>query len=521
MAINLNDPNNLNNYQQQQSGQPGQPAGVQYQQQSFKPKTSGFTNIQRVLGANQGNKLGQAIGTGVQSIANKTQQQSQDAQNQFAQQIGQANQDVMKGKQVQGALTDLDFTKSDEAAQKLGQVGTDEYGNTLSKLEQGYQGPQGLGNQEQLQRSAQDLQQTGSNLLSSGGRQAALQRFVNAGPNYTQGKQQLDALLLGQNTEDLRGARRNAQQTAAGTNEAINQAAQQGQYVGQQYNTLGQDVQKQVGDAQQQFGTALDKRAQDQIASNQQYAADLQTRLQTGKLQPDDIQYLINNTLGGSQEIGNLSNQELSNLVMANTNINDNNVANQSDLQSRSALAKLAGITDPNQVKQLDESQIGTPVSQTTNTEQGQAALASRRKDIQDFEKNYTYKDPYQEYGAMQPSMIAGSILPGGKNSINGNPGITYNQIKQYEPQLKDLTTKLSAVAHGQMDPSVAKTALDNLHNMSGGLFSNNADVSPGSAQIHYNQLYDLLNSVKSGEQNVGVGRNISSLLQNYGINNK
>jgi len=351
MAINLNQ-QNPNNPQGQQQG--SQAAGAA---NTFKPKTTGFTNLKSVLNANKDNKLASTVGQGVQNITNKTQNQTQQAQQQFQTALNPAQQDVAKGQQVQQKLSNLDFSKdSDAASQSIADVGSDEYVNASKNLRAGYQGPQGLENQEQLQSQAQQLGQTAQGLLTSGGRQAALQRFLGAGPNYTQGKQQLDSMLLGQDNGAINQARRQAAQTAQGTNEAINQASTQGQYIGQQFNTLGQDITGKTQALGSNLGTALDTRAQTMNADANKQLADLQTGLQNGSVSPEQYEFIKNQILGGTENTYNMTKDQIAGQASANNQNTADMVAKQKEVQARDILSRLAGLDNGDALLNLDES---------------------------------------------------------------------------------------------------------------------------------------------------------------------
>lgn len=397
MAINFNqqDQNNPQGQQNNQTNQPGQ--------QSFKPRATGFTNIQRVLGANKDNKLGQTVGQGVQNLASKAQGQTQQAQQNFAKDIGSAVDDIKSGQKVQQNLSGIDFSKnSDEAANKLQEVGQDQYAQTAAKLRQGYQGPQGLQDQQLLQSQAQDLGQTAQGLMSQSGRQAALQRFMNVGPNYTQGKRSLDNMLLGQNNEAISQARKNAAQVAGQTNESISKAQQEAQSTGQQYNALGQDITNKTRDITQNLTGTLDTRAQQKIQQAQTQVQGLKDRLAKGKITNEDYDYMVNNVLGGSSDTYNLTNEQLSGLFNANTDFNRSNVASQREIQARDALAKLAGSGSGDALLDLDEAKAGTAGDVLLKNQQGLSAYQAATNAANKAQADFMYNQPAEQGGRFQ-----------------------------------------------------------------------------------------------------------------------
>ena len=363
MAINLNNNNNLN-----QPEQPNQPSNNNQQQ---KQQGSGFTNIQRVLGANQNNKLGQTVSQGVENVTNKAQTQAQDAQNKFATDIGKANQDIMSGQNVQQNLSGIDFAKDSNAAQNALQgVNTDQNAAALQNLRGGYQGPQGLQNAEQLQQQAQDASQLGQGLRSNAGRQATLQRFVNPNAGYTSGERRLDSMLLDQNANQLKGVGRQAQVAGNQINQQVNNAGLLGQSTGQQYNALGQAVDSRLTGLGQNLGGALDTRAVNKVTEARDYVSGLQKRLLSGDLSQDDYNNLVSQTgdifqngSGQANTIYSLGAQDIGNQLNARTDFNRSNVATQGELGARNALMKLANKSAADLGANLDEAQVGSAVN--------------------------------------------------------------------------------------------------------------------------------------------------------------
>ena len=159
---------------------------------------SGFTNVQRVAQANQNNRLGQAVGTGVQQVGQQARTAIGAGQQQFQQQAQQSNLDT-EANRAAIAQAVQDPTKA-----------TDEQVKQFSQYRSGqYHGPQGIQNYDELSNQAQQAQQLGQSANTAGGRLALLQRFA-ARPqqSYTSGQSRLDAALLGQTgSQGLRQAR--------------------------------------------------------------------------------------------------------------------------------------------------------------------------------------------------------------------------------------------------------------------------------------------------------------------------
>lgn len=527
MAINLNQ-QNPNNPQGQQQGP--QAAGAQPQQDQFKPRGTGFTNLKSVLGANKNNQLGQTIGAGVQNITNKTQGQTQQAQNQFAKDIGQSVEDIKKGTQVQQNLSNIDFSKNpDEASQKLQEVGGEDYASAAANLRGGYKGPQGFSNQDQLQSQAQQLGQTAQGLMTQGGRQAALQRFVNAGPNYTQGKQQLDTMLLGQNQQALTQARRQAAQTATGTNEALQQAAQQGQYTGQTYNTLGQNIGATAENAIGGFQKAFTDPTTGRVVTAQQKAntdiSSLQDALKNNNLTDEQMQQVQG--ILGTSDIGTMSGADISNLLQAHKyQLGD--VVNQQDIASRDALARLSGKqgTDilnaqapTGQINELE----GT--SQTADVVKAQqAAMDAARSG---FNINApTTQQAFQDFNNRHGNIWAASTAnPLAKNALNYQDVKAINDIKSKYGGNIDLSNPevvKSLVSSGIItDPNSVKFSAGQQNvSLGGDSFGHeytdedaNNMVKNEFTRVQQQQLNNALQQYQDTNTKYGLGRSLSDLL--------
>lgn len=339
MAVNLNDnSNNANNNNSNNTG-------------------TGYTNVNSYLNANKNNNLASTVQKGVQGVTDKTQQQTQKSQDQFNNSLGTAVQDIKAGNQFvgsngnSGALNGLDFSneQNSQAAQNAlsnlsgidPSTGTS-YAQETANIRQGYQGQQGLDNSDQLHSQAQDLNQVGQNLNSASGRQAALQRFVNAGPNYTSNKQQLDNLLLGQNTQALNDARRNALTQAGSTNQAVNNAQNQANFYSQQYQTLNPQIQNALGSAANSLTNTLTGRVNANTTQANTDIGTLKNDIASKTLNPSEMSYL--QSILGTNQLGNFTPQDLQTIVDANVSqYNPSSVANQGEYSAAQTLAKLAG----------------------------------------------------------------------------------------------------------------------------------------------------------------------------------
>lgn len=154
-------------------------------------KGTGFTNLNRVLQASKGSRLGGQVASGVQQTGQQVRGQIGQAVNEFQTKAGQ------------------EATKYGEQAQKqrdteIGQVVSGAEGinpNDLMKkfadYRSGeYKGPKEVQGYESLASKATEAEQLGRLGRTSGGKQELLRRFVG-GKDYSLGEQKLDTALLG------------------------------------------------------------------------------------------------------------------------------------------------------------------------------------------------------------------------------------------------------------------------------------------------------------------------------------
>lgn len=262
---------------------------------AFENTGSGFTNLQKVVEANQNNKLGSTIQSGITGAANKTTGDINNSFQQFQGDVNNQNLDTSQNRQtIQNTLgkitgpnqgnSPITFdtsggldTPSSTPLSPSGGGDTNQANNTPSTSTNpststpwtpgvsagdqsafaqfrggAYNGPQDLTNYNfgNIQSEAQDTQQLGQDVNNGGGRQALLQRFAG-GNNYNQGEQNLDQILLGQTgAQNLQASR---QATQGLTNQA-NQANLNAQSVAQQQAAKN----KAFADyTQQQIGNTL------------------------------------------------------------------------------------------------------------------------------------------------------------------------------------------------------------------------------------------------------------------------
>lgn len=170
---------------------------------------TGFTNLSRIIGANQNNQLASTVGSGVSNQVNQAKTGIQSGISSFDQKANAAK-----------IATDENKTKAQTLINDPTQA-TDEDAKSFETFRSGrYDGPKELENKQQLTNQANQASTLGSMAGSAEGRQGLLQRFVG-GAGYTQGKQRLDSMLLGQGgNAGLKSSYRDAR----GLNQSLNAA---------------------------------------------------------------------------------------------------------------------------------------------------------------------------------------------------------------------------------------------------------------------------------------------------------
>jgi hypothetical protein len=192
-----------------------------------QPSGTGFTNLQTILGANQGagQNLQNAITGGINQSGQQAQTSLQNSQQQFGQGIGQAEQTQSnRQSMVQNALGAVDQTNA-QGQNNLAPGAAQGFADLRNAQ---YNGPTGLNNAQQIQAQAQQANQYGQLTGSRGGRQQLLQDFVGQ-PGYTANEQRRDELYLGGSQPALRQAAQNVQPILGQTQNAIKSAQLQGQ----------------------------------------------------------------------------------------------------------------------------------------------------------------------------------------------------------------------------------------------------------------------------------------------------
>lgn len=329
--------NDLNKNKQQPGMQtPGQQSNQQPNQAQVrqKPAGTGFTNLSRVIGANQNNKLGQAVGGGLQNTAGAARSGLQTAQNQF-----QTNT-----QQSLGSATDARKAALQNVMDDPSKVGDEQYSQFDQYRQGNYGGPQGLGNETELTGRSQEAEQLGGMVGSEGGRAALLQRYAAKNKPYTSGQSTLDQAILGNTAQgQLKQARRATLGLTGETERGIGSAAQTAQENQQQF---AQGTNQGVEDTR----TLEEKNLADQVQKQQDLWRKINNIRSGGSVATDtnpgfDL---------SEQEAGQLGLREGDELTKGTWNaisggfndanqINKFNVGSSADFARQQALSRLAG----------------------------------------------------------------------------------------------------------------------------------------------------------------------------------
>jgi hypothetical protein len=420
--------------------------------QQQKPQGSGFTNLNRVIGANQNNRLGSTIGANIQGQANQAKQGINQASQNFQQQA-QANQ--IGGEQ--------DVQKLNTTLQNP--VGANEQDvKDFSRFRSGqYQGPRDIENKQQVYGNAQQAEAMGQATGSQLGRQGLLQRYVGNN-QYNQGKQNLDSLLLGRTGgNDLRAARQASQglagqaQTQSATAQGIaaqnqqmaqNFANQTNQAIAGKTNPVLDELTKRMATAEQEKATKLQGLRKD---------------LYGGEISAEDAASL------GLNEGQELYGADLSKaLNPAAIQANQQNVANSQEAANLNALNKLAGkdqFGDESQAGSFYKNQFGvdkdavnklvqqqkTAYEQETNPLKGFAGINESAGKMQDY-----YKQLNEQSGAVGRAgndirdfeVAHGGRDPEGNNIFNADnlsaeDKAQYNKLQQGAQSSQDSLNSL------------------------------------------------------------------------------
>ena len=214
---------------------------------------TGFTNLQRLMQANVGNRLGQAVGQGIQQVGQQAKTGLTQAESKF-------REDAEKGR----LGTEAEKERVENvlgAPEQATEQDVQEFGRFRAGA---FTGPREIQNVETLRGQAREAEQLGRSIGSTGGRQGLLQRFAAGPGQYGAGAQKLDTLLLGAGSGDQL---REAGRSVRGLGKQTDVRAQAAQEVAKQFENeargFGQQVTQRTGAlAGETLGTAEERAKQ-------------------------------------------------------------------------------------------------------------------------------------------------------------------------------------------------------------------------------------------------------------------
>lgn len=541
-------------------------------------KGTGFTNIQNILGANQGagqnlaNSIGSGLNNQADSVRQGIQQSQQNFQTGYNQSVGSANNTINTGNTLLGYLNPQNnqapaqqsnanaagSTSSSTTPQSNvngnvveGQTlnaGPDYSGlvnysnqNNLSQSGQNlqnlaYNGPAGLNNSQQLLAKAANAAALGSLTGSASGQQQLLQNYAaNNKNNYTSGESSLDQLLLGQQGQQtLQNAAQNVSGLGNLTKGAITSAQQQANSAtnninSQKANTISA-LQSALGDTGNGT-TGILGQAQQQ---GQQFNSDV-TRLQqlmsgvdangnkitASSITPSD-QALLNNM----SQFGGLP---TSSIYTGGTN------APSSYQNALKAISQSIGSQSPNgyYFNQPDQQKAALALSQFLGDQTAQNTIANNQFSTQVINPNQNDYINSQITAAKNPldqqtqQSIANNVNPLQDAYGNaGNQGIIYAMENGATPdQLKNFTMQSGAGLSGNYNPynsndiSSVQSLFNNFQNATGvnPFTSSHIDTSTANPQDAQAQFANLIQNGINGANQMEqntINQNSSTLQQ-------
>lgn len=439
-------------------------------------KGSGYTNIQRIVQANQGNKLGQAVGQGIQQAGQQVQGNLNQAQQQFQQQTNQNDFNTSQNQQLaQDVLNNAaQYNPQTQQGPQANQ------GQQFQKLISGvYQGPTQLQNASQLQGQAANVSQLGQALNTSGGRVGLLQQFVG-NPQYTRGQQSLDNLLLGQanNAKELSAARQGTAGIGAKVNSAISGAQALGQQESNEAREFGNQLQTQFGQKVSDIDTQLQQKAQQAQVDRQTKYQQTIDALKSGQITQEQADLL---GIGDGQQVtGDVLNNIQQYLTLNPEQATAQNVASGQDYATLNALRQLAGQSSP------------TAAQDVLGKYSGQDALADK------FTKDQAFKADKEGFSSALQSQV---------NQYNSQ----LNPVKEGLKQAQDINRLVQERdKHRVFSPGWinAQSQINQKYPGASNGGVTRADWAQGllnTAQQKYNSTLNSVNSAYGGLRNISI----------------
>jgi len=367
---------------------------------SAKPQTgTGYTNLNKFLGANQGNQLGQKVAGNIQSQIGGVKSQ-----------LGEQKTSFEKEAEKNRIGTDADKQKRDEIIGRFSSASSE--GGPLSEEDKAkvsqyrggqYTGPSGLKDTSALSQQAQDLAGQTSN-LSPSGTQELLRRTIGSG-RYTQGQQKLDSLLM--DRSGLRQVGREAQGLGSDINRTNLAAQGQAQALKGQAAQFGQETQQQLQGAL----TGLDAESQAQLASAQSTENQRLANIQA-------VQDFAAGKVAKKDEAGNVMKDQYGNTVY-NT-VNPRGSTNQYEqIDALQQLLKSNGIQDSELSALFGQGNINQAKDQASSADNAQRAALNQQLQKALDESNWTYDNERMTQSMQKQARQRASTIQAQMNALN------------------------------------------------------------------------------------------------------
>lgn len=495
MAQTISDPS-LQNVQASNSGgaqafgqQPAQQnsqgnQGISFNQQTTsggqgqqvdsapKPKGTGFTNVNNILNANQGNQLGQTIQTGIQNNANNVKQNISNAQGSF-------NQGVQANTFGANDQTNVNNTVNTASQLQAGQtVDPTQLKQFQTYTAGGYQGPTALQNADLLQGQAQQAEQLGQQVGTAGGQQNLLQRFVG-NSQYGQGQKTLDQLLLGQQQGALNQAQAN---TFGLNNQALGANANAGQVANQAVaanQAFGQNAIKAAQAAQTPINTNISNAVTSDIQNQNQLQSsynNLQKLLGESASDYSKANPVDPNAPNASQSSGNPAVDQLNSIfsTLQNAGVDQNTIQQLAGPALQANINNIPGYLNTLMNNISLNTQGGLTVSNPDTTGYGTSAYQVNPNDVSSLANTNAVMNSQQ---AAQLNAL--SQLAGGTGNINAAGVGTYNP-NAVNVNLANILPQNSDIASSGETGSAPKMNNGSLIQQLGGGLTNLASAVPG-----------------------------------------
>lgn len=398
-------------------------------QPQFQPRRAGtgFTNVQRILGANAGNRLGQTIAQGVGQVAQQAQQNLGSTAQQFQQ---KAQQGLIGTGQAQQRAQSVVGAQDVDTAVQAAQNDPTLYKDFATYRSGQYKGPKSLSDvtdQSRLMGQAREAEQLGQASTTQGGRAQLLQRFAG-GPQYTRGQRELDALLLGR--EPLSGVRRQTTGIIANTERQAANAEALAKQIESQNQAFAQQVNQGLTGIQSKFQGGLEARKAQTLQQQQDFLNRVQGAFAVP--QTSDIELTAEDAaklgLTGGQQIGALSANDLQ-LMGVRPDVSLQEVATPEEVAKYKVLQGLAG--QEGGYLSEDASTLGSyskalQEGQKIDPRRVQAALETARQRFDEQARQYDPELRRLEDARITNEELMKGIRQGGFYNVSGrNYGIS------------------------------------------------------------------------------------------------